>query len=71
MSYIDNSFPVSKGRVNKTTGAIGGVALCVADGSIEVTWKEGGKATINCVAGNALNLGNAKSAVIKSGTFHY
>jgi len=69
-AYIDNAYPVQKGKVNLTTGALGATALCVADGSITVTWEDDSTDVLDMVAGDAIDLRNAKSAVVTTGTFH-
>lgn len=70
MAYQENSFPIEENRVNKTSGTVTGIALCVADGDLTVNWKSGTTATVSCVSGNAFNLKNAIDATIVSGTFH-
>ena len=66
----DNGFPIQQGKVNLTSGSISGLVLCVADGSITVTWANNATDVINTVAGDAIDLGNAKSAVVTTGMFH-
>lgn len=71
MSYIKNSFPILQGKVNLTTGTIsGGTILCVEDGTLTVTWKDDSTSSVDMVAGLAIDLTNAKSASIDSGTYH-
>lgn len=70
MAYQENSFPIEENRVNKTSGTVKGVVLCVADGSLTINWKSGNTSPVSCVSGNAFNLKNATSATIVSGTFH-
>ena len=70
MSYKENGFPISKGRVNMTSGSVAGLLLCVEDGAINVTWDDDSTAVISMVAGDAINFSKAKSAVIDSGSYH-
>ena len=70
MAFEENGFPIEKGRVNKTSGTVKGVALCVADGSLTVAWGDATATVVACVAGNAYNLKNAESATVTTGTFH-
>ena len=71
MSWIENSFPINPNGVNKTTGKIYGVVLCVLDGDLTIAWKSGGSDTVSVAAGQAINLVNAIDATVVSGTFHY
>jgi len=71
MSYKMNSFPIQKGNVNITTGNVEGNVLCVEDGTLTVTWEAGGTDNVALIAGGSINLVNASSAAVVSGTFHY
>lgn len=70
MSYKDNSFPLTKGNVNLTSGTYDdGAYLCTVDGSLTITWSDNTSDTINVVEGLAVNVIGSKSVVITSGTF--
>lgn len=70
MAWQENAYPLEKGRVNKTSGTVTGIVLCVADGNLTVTWKDATTSVVACIVGNAFNLKNATSATVTSGTFH-
>ena len=69
-SYIENTFPVRQGKVNLTSGNIGGVVVCVVDGSLDLVWEDDSTDTISMSAGDAVNLFEVKACTIVSGTFH-
>jgi len=71
MAFQMNSFPIQKGKTGLTTGTVEGVVLCVEEGVLTVTWEAGGSDDVTVLAGQAVNLVNATSATIISGTFHY
>lgn len=70
MSYVDNGFPVKKGRVNLTEGHVNGLVLCVEDGSLDIVWSDDTTDTIEVKQGDAINLQGAKLTTIVSGKFH-
>ena len=70
MAWQENSFLLQEGKVNKTSGTISGVVICVTDGDLIINWLSGNTDTISCVAGTAYNLKNATSATVSSGMFH-
>ena len=75
MSWKENAFPLGQGKVNLTTGTITTmpkVFLCVADGSITITWADGvSTSVISLTAGNAVEVeATATSVAITTGTFH-
>jgi len=71
-SYKDNALPLEEGKVNLTSGTIegGGVFVCISEGELTVTWNTDNTDTLNCLAGDAINLRNSKSVQIVSGKFH-
>jgi len=72
MSFKMNSFPIQKGRIGAVaTDVISGIALCIEDGVLAVTWEAGGTSDVTVLAGQSINLVNATEATITSGVFHY
>ena len=70
MSYRENSFPLSKGKVNLTTGTFGGGAfLCTVAGDLTITWDDDTTSVVSCLEGNAFNIVSSKSVEITSGTY--
>ena len=70
MSYQENGFVITEGRVNLVAGkALSGVIVCIESGDITVTWDSNETSTITIPEGMSLNLKKAKSAVVVSGTF--
>lgn len=70
MSYQENGFVIRRGKVNLGAGkSLSGVVVCIEDGSLTVTWDDLSEETITITAGLALNLKEARSAVVVSGTF--
>ena len=70
MSYKVNAFPILKDRVNLTSGLVYGAVVCITDGSLDIVWEDSSTATIDMIAGDAIDVGNAKTATITSGKFH-
>ena len=72
MSFRDNSFPMTKGNVNLTSGSLGGgIYLCVADGSLKIVWMDTTTETVNVVEGNAYNFTTGVTSIeVLTGTFH-
>ncbi len=70
---VIQSFPLSKGNVNKESGTYQGVSIahCVADGNFTITWNDGSDSTaIVCSEGDDYTIMDAKSITIVAGTFH-
>ena len=68
------AFPLTKGKVNITSsdGTILNVDLfhCVEDGTVTITWIEGGTTDISCIANDDFTCKTAYSIAVQSGIFH-
>lgn len=71
MAYNENSFPLRKGNVGLTTGIhTGTILLCIEEGSVTFTWKDGGTYTETMIQGLSYDLLDCASITINSGIFH-
>jgi len=70
MSYQSNGFVVKQGKVNLGVGdTLNGIIVCIGSGDITITWKDLTTDTVSLSAGMAINLREARKAVVVSGTY--
>lgn len=70
---VIQTMPLRKGFVNLANPATVDsprIVYCVADGTITLSWREGGTDDIAMVAGDSFAIDNCSSLLVASGTFH-